>query len=132
MGSLGQGKANAYYDLGMNDDSSFYVGVRIPDDLPSTIVRNPRHIETLMSGHITWCRGQRGPAWLAWMWVLTGAVTSPVSMSPPLERSPSRAEVLAERDAVAPGAISAETSEQIELARHILAWLVGETEEPPS
>ena len=84
-----------------------------------------------MAGQATRFRGQHGPAWLAWWWVLTGAVTSPVSMSPPLGRFPSRAEVLAEWEAVAPDAISAETSEQIGLARHILAWLAGETEEPP-
>jgi len=52
-------------------------------------------------------------------------------MSPPLGGSPSRAEVIAEWEVVAPDAISAGTSEQIGLVRHILAWLAGETEEPP-
>jgi hypothetical protein len=101
-------------------------------DLPPAIVRDPRQIETLMSSHNTRFRGRVGPDWLAWRWVLTGMVTSPVSFSPQLGHPPSRAEVLAERDAAAPEAISAETGEQIELARQILAWLVGDTEEPPS
>lgn len=113
-------------------DSSSYAGVRISDDVPETIIRSPRHIESLMAGQAVRFRGQRGPAWQAWWWGLTGEVTSPVSMRPPLGRSPSRAEILDEKDSAAPGAISADTGEQIELARRILAWLIGETEEPPS
>jgi hypothetical protein len=116
----------------MDDGSTHYSGVRIGGDLPPDIVREPDHIETLMACHLAQFRDWDGPVRLAWLWPLTGAVTSPVTMLPPTGHPPSRDEILEERDATAPNAISSETGKQIELARRILAWLIGETEEPPA
>jgi hypothetical protein len=114
------------------DGPSYYSGVLIGDDLPPQIVRDPRHIETLMASHMVQFPDRDGPARQAWFWALTGAVTSPVTMTPKSGHPPSRAEILEEKDAVAPEAISSGTGKQIELARHILVWLIGETEVPPA
>jgi hypothetical protein len=116
----------------MDEDSSFYSGVLIGDDLPPHIGRGQERIQELMNSHIRRLRGRGGPVWLAWWWALTGTVTSPVTMHAPSGNPPSRAGILEEINASAPGAISSETGEQIELARQVLAWLIGETEDPPA
>ena len=56
----------------------------------------------------------------------------PVTMQAPSGDPPSRAEILEEIGASPPGEISSETGGQIELARQVLAWLIGETEDPPA
>jgi hypothetical protein len=116
----------------MDEDSSFYSGVLIGGDLPSHIRQGHECIQVQMNSHLRRLRGRGGPVWLAWWWTLTGKVTSPVTMQAPSSDPPSRAEILEEIDASAPGAISSETSEQIEVARQILAWLIGETEVLPA
>jgi hypothetical protein len=119
------------YAARVDEDSSFYYGVLIGGDLPPHIGRGQERIQEQMTSHIHRVRGRGGPVWLAWWWALTGTVTSPITMQAPSGHPPSRAEILEEIDASPPGAISSETGEQIELARQVLAWLIGETEDLP-
>ena len=120
------------YAARVDEDASFYSGVLIGGDLPPHIGRGQERIQEQMNSHIRRLRGRGGPVWLAWWWALTGTVASPVTVQAPSGDPPSRAEILEEMSASPPGAISSETGEQIELARQILAWLIGETEDPPA
>jgi hypothetical protein len=109
-----------------------YASAVVSDALPVAVVREKRRIEELMA-QTSLETGVRGRASLAWNWVLTGRVQSPVSLSAELGRAPSRAEVLAESAAPAaedPGA--ADNGDQVGRARRILDWLVGETDELPT
>jgi hypothetical protein len=113
------------------EESSFYAGVRIGGELPPSIVRDHPQIEDMRLNHMMRFRGLNGPVHQAWWWALTRAVVSPITMQTPTGEAPSRAEIVKEMKATGPDIVSTQEDEQIELARRVLSWLIGETEEPP-
>jgi hypothetical protein len=107
----------------------------VPEQPPPRIVRSRQLIEAVRAQSLLET-GSHGGAALAWHWALTGTRPSPVTFSPPAGVPPSRAEILAEASAppegsTAPPGVPADFCDQLAEARHILAWLTGDTDEIP-
>src|ERR1022692_2927504 len=107
----------------------------VPEQPPPGIVRSRQLIEAVRAQSLLETDSQ-GRAALAWPWALTGTRPSPVTVSLPAGIPPSRAEILAEADAppegsTAPSGVPADFCDQLAEARHILAWLAGNTDEIP-
>jgi hypothetical protein len=107
----------------------------IPDELPRAITRNPCLIEAVLA-ELTADLGVHGRAAQAGRWALTGSVDSPITITPAAGCPPSREEVLAEAAAdpvgsTAPPGVPTDFCDQVGEARHLLGWLIGETDEIP-
>ena len=77
-------------------------------------------------------QGADGRTALAWRWALTGGCPSPVTLSRPEGRSPSRHKLVAEADAEAELAQArADLGGQVMHARFVLKWLVGDLDALP-
>ncbi len=112
-----------------------HAGFAIPDELPAAITRNSRLIAAVLA-EVTVDMGVHGRAAQAWRWALTGSVDSPIKLTPAIGRPPTREQVLAEADAdpvgsTAPPGVPTDFCDQIGEARHLLRWLIGETDEIP-
>lgn len=112
-----------------------YAGVAIPDELPRTITRNRGLIKRVFE-ELTADLGVQGRAAQAGRWALTGIVDSPITLTPAPGCPPSREEVLAEADAdpvgsTAPPHVPTDFCDQIGEGRHVLRWLIAETDEIP-
>ena len=73
---------------------------------------------------------------MSWQWALTGARPSPVTLSLPPGRTPSREEILAEADAepegsTAPPGVPTDFCDQLKEARRVMAWLACGSDEIP-
>jgi hypothetical protein len=80
--------------------------------------------------------GDQGRAALAWAWALTGTRPSPVTLSVAKGSPPTRGEIPAEASAppegsTAPPGVPTDFCDQLREARHILRWLIGDTDEIP-
>ena len=109
--------------------------IQAPDPLPPAITRPSEHVDAVLAQSMLETGGQ-GRAALAWAWALTGGRPSPVTLSLAPDHPPSRAEIVAEAGAspegsTAPPGVPTDFSDQLREARHILRWLIGETDEIP-
>ena len=107
----------------------------IPVELPRTITRNRGLIKCVL-GELTADLGVRGRAAQAGRWALTGSVDSPITRTPAVGCPPTREEVLVEVGAdpvgsTAPPGVPTDFCDQTGEARHLLRWLIGETDEIP-
>jgi hypothetical protein len=109
--------------------------LHVPDEVPPAITR-PRHqVEAVLAQSLIES-GTEGRAALAWEWALSGSRPSPVTLSLPGDRPPSREEIVAEADAEPEGStaglgVPSDFCDQLGEARRVLAWLVGESDEIP-
>jgi hypothetical protein len=109
--------------------------VCVPDRMPPAVTRPRQLVDAVLAASLSEA-GTDGRAALAWEWALTGVRPSPVTLSLPLGRPPSREEILAEADAepegstAAPG-VPSDFCDQLGEARRILAWVAGESDEIP-
>ena len=109
--------------------------IRVPDPLPPAITRPRQHVEAVLAQSLLETGGQ-GRAALAWTWALTGTRPSPVTLSVAKGSPPSRDEITAEASAppegsTAPPGVPTDFCDQLREARHILRWLIGDTDEIP-
>jgi len=109
--------------------------VRVPEQLPSAIVRSRQLIEAVLAQSLLEM-GDQGRAALAWEWALTGTRPSPITLTLPSGHPPSQAEILAEASAPPEGStaspgVPADYCDQLSEARHVLTWLAGHTDEIP-
>jgi hypothetical protein len=107
----------------------------VPDPLPPAIGRPRDHIEAVLAQSLIETGGQ-GRAVRAWTWALTGACPSPVTLSPAKANPPTLEEIAAEAAAApegstAPPGVPTDFCDQLREARHILRWLIAETDEIP-
>ena len=108
---------------------------RVPGQLAPAIIRPREQVEAVLEQSLQEMGGE-GRTALAWQWALTGARPSPVTLSLPPGRTPSREEILAEADAepegsTAPPGVPTDFCDQLGEARRVLAWLAGSTDEIP-
>jgi len=89
--------------------------------LPPTVVRSREAVEATMARMLAE-GGRAGASRQAFHWVLTGAVTSPVSMSAPLGRPPTDVEIAAELDSASDALASAG---DVARACAVMEWLTG-------
>ena len=111
------------------------VTVRVPGQLAPAIIRPREQVEAVLEQSLQEMGGE-GRTALAWQWALTGARPSPVTLSLPPGRTPSREEILAEADAepegsTAPPGVPTDFCDQLGEARRVLAWLTGASDEIP-
>jgi hypothetical protein len=108
------------------------VGIlQVLDELPESVTRSPSQVWSVLARSLGE-QGADGRTALAWHWVLTGVCPSPVTLTPPHQRPPDRAQILAEAEAQAeltqqgidPGG-------QVMQARFVLRWLTGEIDALP-
>jgi hypothetical protein len=109
--------------------------VRVPGQLAPAIIRPREQVDAVLEQSLLEMGGE-GRAASAWYWALTGAGPSPVTLSLPPGRTPSREEILAEADAepegsTAPPGVPADFCDQLGAARRVLAWLTGSSDEIP-
>jgi hypothetical protein len=109
--------------------------LHVPDEVPPAITR-PRHQVEAVHAQSLIEVGTDGRAALAWEWTLTGTRPSPVTLSLPIGRPPSRDEIVAEATAepegsTAPPGVPSDYCDQLGEARSVLAWLAGESDEIP-
>lgn len=107
----------------------------MPAPLPPAISRPREHIQAVLA-HSLIEVGNQGRAALAWTWALTGASSSPVTLSPARANPPTLEEIAAEAAAApegstAPLGVPTDFCDQLREARHILRWLIAETDEIP-
>jgi hypothetical protein len=111
------------------------VTIWIPDPLPPAITTPRTHVEAVLAQSLLETGGQ-GRAALAWTWALTGTRPSPVTLSAAKGSPPCRDEITAEASAppegsAAPAGVPTDFCDQLREARHILRWLIGDTDEIP-
>ena len=111
------------------------VTIWVPDPLPPAITRPRQHVEAVLAQSLLETGGQ-GRAALAWTWALTGTRPSPVTLSAAKGSPPTRDEITAEASAspegsIAPPGVPTDFCDQLREARHILRWLIGDTDEIP-
>lgn len=109
--------------------------IQAPDPLPPAIARPREHVDAVLAQSLLEA-GSQGRAALAWAWALTAGRPSPVTLSQAPGHPPSRAEIAAEAAAApegstAPPGVPTDFCDQLREARHILRWLIGETDEIP-
>src|ERR1022692_516594 len=109
--------------------------VRLPEHLPAAITRPRQLIEAVLTQSLLEM-GAEGRTALAWDWALTGTRPSPVTLSLPPGRPPSREEILAESAAPPEGStalvgVPSDFCDELGEARRILAWLAGTIDEIP-
>src|ERR1039457_4075629 len=97
--------------------------------MPPAIARSRQLVDVVLAQSLAEV-GTDGRAALAWEWALTGTRPSPVTLSLPVGRPPSRDEIVAEATAEPEGStaqpgIPSDYCDQLGEARRILAWLVG-------
>src|ERR1022692_1996479 len=107
----------------------------VPEQMPSAIARSRQLVVAVLAQSLTEV-GTDGRAALAWEWALTGTRPSPVTLSLPVGRPPSRDEIVAEATAKPEGStaqpgVSSDYCDQLGEARRILAWLAGNSDEIP-
>ena len=107
----------------------------VPEQMPPAIARSRQLVDAVLAQSLTEV-GTDGRAALAWEWALTGTRPSPVALSLPVGRPPSREEVVAEaatepEGSTAQPGVPSDYCDQLGEARRILAWLVGESDEIP-
>src|SRR5690348_8565353 len=107
--------------------------IPVPDPLPPAISRSQEHVEAVLAQSLIETGGQ-GRAALAWTWALTGTRPSPVTLSSAQTNPPTMEEIAAEAAAApegstAPPGVPTDFCDQLREARHILRWLVAETDE---
>ena len=107
----------------------------VPEQMPPAIARSRQLVDAVLAQSLAEV-GTDGRAALAWEWALTGTRPSPVTLSLPVGRPPSRDEIVAEVTAEAEGStaqpgIPSDYCDQLGEARRILAWLAGEFDEIP-
>jgi hypothetical protein len=109
--------------------------IGLPDTLPPTTTRPRDHVQAIRTQSLAEI-GSTGRAALAWTWALTGTSPSPVTLSLPLGRPPTRDEIQAEaaaepeRPAALTG-IPTDYVDQIGDARRVLTWLTGTSDDIP-
>lgn len=106
-----------------------------PPGASAGIARPHEHVEAVHSQSLLEL-GQGGRAALEWEWALTGARPSPITLTLPMGRPPTRPEILDEARATpearpAPTGVPTDYCDQVGDARRILAWLAGATDEIP-
>lgn len=109
--------------------------IQVPDPLPPAIARPRENLDAVLAQSMLDAGGQ-GRTALAWAWALTGGRPSPVTLAQAPGHPPSRAEIAAEAAAApegstAPPGVPTDFCDQLREARHILRWLIGETDEIP-
>lgn len=108
--------------------------VVVPEVLPGAIARSRALVEAVLAESLAET-GADGPVALAWEWGLTGSRPSPITLSLPVGRPPSREEILAEADAdpeIRSGSLGEPTAgDQVWQAALILRWLAGASDEIP-
>jgi hypothetical protein len=109
--------------------------IQVPDSLPPAISK-PRQLVAAVLAQSLAEAGTQGRAALAWAWALTGRRPSPVTLSVATGSPPSRGEIMTEACAspegsTAPPGVPTDFCDQLREARHILRWLIGETDEIP-
>ena len=109
------------------------VTARVPGQLAPAIIRPRDQVEAVLEQSLQEMGGE-GRTALAWQWALTRARPSPVTLSMPPGRTPSREEILAEAGAepegsTAPPGVPADFCDQLGEARRVLAWLSGGSDE---
>jgi hypothetical protein len=109
--------------------------IQVPELLPPAITRAGQLVEAVLA-QSKLETGDHGRAALAWAWALTGSRPSPVTRSVAKGSPPSRDEITAEASAsaegsTAPPGVPTDFCDQLREARHILRWLIGETDEIP-
>jgi hypothetical protein len=109
--------------------------VQVPNPLPPAISRPRQHVEAVLAQSLLET-GDLGRAALAWAWALTGRRPSPVTLSMAKGSPPSRDEITAESSAppegsAAPPGVPTDFCDQLREARHILRWIIGDTDEIP-
>ena len=107
----------------------------VPDPLPPVITRPKQLVEAVLAQSLSET-GDEGRAALAWAWALTGTRPSPVTLSVAKGSPPARDEITAEASAppegsTAPPGVPTDFCDQFREARHILRWLIGDTDEIP-
>jgi hypothetical protein len=107
----------------------------VPEQMPPAIARSRQLVDAVLAQSLTEVSTD-GRAALAWEWALTGTRPSPVTLSQPVGRPPSRDEIVAEATAEPEGStaepgVPSDCCDQLGEARHILAWLAGESDEIP-
>jgi hypothetical protein len=103
--------------------------------MPPAIARSRQLVDAVLAQSLTEV-GTDGRAALAWEWALTGTRLSPVTLSLPAGRPPSRDEIVAEATAEPEGStaqpgVPSDYCDQLGEARRILTWLAGECDETP-
>ena len=109
--------------------------LRVPEQMPPAIARSRPLVDAVLTQSLAEA-GTGGRAALAWEWALTGTRPSPVTLSLPVGRPPSRNEIVAEATAEPEGStaqpgVPSDYCDQLGEACRILAWLVGEFDEIP-
>jgi hypothetical protein len=109
--------------------------MRLPAHLPAAITRPRQLIEAVLAQSLLEM-GAEGRTALAWDWALTGSRPSPVTLSLPPGRPPSREEILAESAArpegsTASAGVPSDFCDELGEARRVLAWLARATDEIP-
>lgn len=107
----------------------------VPDPLPPAVTRPRQQVQDVLAQSLLEM-GEDGRTALAWQWALTGSRPSPVTLSLPPGRPPTREEVLAEADAdpdgsAAPPGVPTDFCDQLGEARRVLLWLTGHSDEIP-
>jgi hypothetical protein len=105
--------------------------LQVLDELPKAVTRPPSQVWSVLARSLGE-QGADGRTALAWRWVLAGACPSPVTLTPALQRSPVRGQVLAEAEAQAELAQQGgDPGGQVIQARFVLRWLAGEIDALP-
>jgi hypothetical protein len=109
--------------------------IQVRDPLPPAITRPRQHVEAVHAQSLLET-GDEGRAALAWAWALTGTRPSPVTLSVAKSNPPARDEIIVEASAppegsTAPPGMPTDFCDQLREARHILRWLIGDTDEIP-
>jgi hypothetical protein len=105
--------------------------LQVLDGLPEAVTRSPLQVWSVLARSLGE-QGAGGRTALAWRWVLAGACPSPVTLTPALQRSPVRWQILAEAEAQAELAQQGgDPGGQVIQARFVLRWLAGEIDALP-
>lgn len=109
-------------------DSSRYAGVKLGAAVPGIVARSAEEVEHLMARHLV-IDGPSGASWQTWLWVLSGTVASPITVSPPPDRPPTDAEIAAE---LANQTGTYGSQDELVLCREILEWITGRSDKAPN
>jgi hypothetical protein len=105
--------------------------LQVLNGLPEAVTRSPSQVWSVLAESLGE-QGADGRTALAWRWVLAGACPSPVTLTAALQRSPLRAEILAEAEAAAELSHQGiDPGGQVMQARFVLQWLTGEIDALP-